>query len=333
LPPISATHVGPHVYTVGGTQSVIRTIRDQRIGADHVRVLPTWNGFHNVRNAGLLAAAAKTLLASKRSEIVHLHISNGGGWLREGALVGVCRARGLRVVVTIHGYDFPEFSRARPGFVQGILSRVDHVIVLSEEARDAVRALADVDVSIVPNPVAIDSEAPPAEHTPPVALFAGAVGHRKGVDVLIDAWRLLLDRGIDGELRIVGPHEDITPPDLPQMTREAAVHPNDVPGLLREVRVIVLPSRREAMPMILTEALAAGRPFVATAVGGVATITPNPEMLVAVDDARALAAGVARYLDDAKGAGEAGRRGQQYIVDTRSPEVIGQKLRAIYESL
>jgi glycosyltransferase involved in cell wall biosynthesis len=333
LPPIAATHVGPHVYTSGGTQSVIRTIRDHRIGADRVRVLATWNGFHNARNAGLLAVAAKTLLVSNSSEIVHLHVSNGGGWLREGTLVGVCRARGLRVVVTIHGFDFPEFARARPVFVRRVLGGVNHVIVLSEEARDVVRGLVDVDVSIVPNPVAIDLQAPPAEDAPPVALFAGAVGHRKGVDVLIDAWRLLLERGIDGQLRIVGPPEDITPPGLPQMTVEAAVHPNDVPCLLREVRVIVLPSRAEAMPMILTESLAAGRPFVATAVGGVATITPDPDMLVAVDDAPALAAAIARYLDDAKAAGEAGRRGRQYMVETRSPEVIGAKLRAIYEKL
>ena len=333
LPPIAATHVGPNIYTSGGTQSVIRTIRDQRVGADRVRVLATWNGFHNARNAGLIAAAAKTLFLSKRSEIVHLHISNGGAWLREGPLVGVCRARGLRVVVTIHGFDFPEFSRARPGLVRRILSGVGHVIVLSEEARDALRALVDVEVSIVPNPVAIDLEAPPAEDAPPVALFAGAVGHRKGVDVLIDAWRLLLERGTKGQLRIVGPPDDITPPDLHQMTLEAAVHPNCMPGLLREVRVIVLPSRAEAMPMILTESLAAGRPFVATTVGGVATITSDPDMLVSVDDAPALAAGIARYLDDAKAAGEAGRRGRQYMVETRSPEVIGPKLRAIYESL
>jgi glycosyltransferase involved in cell wall biosynthesis len=333
LPPIAVTHVGPHIYTSGGTQSVIRTIRDQRIGADRVRVLATWKGFHNVRNAGLLAAAAKAVFVSQGSEIVHLHVSNGGAWLREGTLVGVCRTRGLRVVVTIHGFDFPEFSQARPGFVRRVLSGVSHVIVLSEEARGAVQALVDVAVSIVPNPVTIDLKAPPAEDAPPVALFAGAVGHRKGVDVLINAWRLLLEREIKGQLRIVGPHEDITPPDLPQMTVEAAVHPSDVPSLLREVRMIVLPSRAEAMPMILTESLAAGRPFVATDIGGVATITPDPEMLVAVDDAPALADGIARYLNDAKAAGAAGRRGRQYMVETRSPEVVGAKLRAIYESL
>ncbi len=298
-----------------------------------MRVLATWNGFNSVRNAGMLAAAAKTLLLSDRSEIVHLHISNGGAWLREGPLISLCRARGLRLVVTIHGFDFPEFTRTRPQFVRRVLGNVDHVIVLSEEARDALRSVVDVDVSIVPNPVSIDLEAPPAESAPPTALFAGAIGRRKGVDVLLDAWRLLLDRGVDGQLRIVGPHEDIKPPELPQMTIEPALNPNDVPGLLRTVRLIVLPSRAEAMPMILAESLAAGRPFVATAVGGVATLTPDPNMLVAVDDAPALASAIARYLDDAKAAGVAGRRGQKYIIETRSPGVIGAKLRAIYESL
>ncbi len=85
--------------------------------------------------------------------------------------------------------------------------------------------------------------------------------------------------------------------------------------------------------MILTEALAAGRPFVATPVGGTETITPDSEMLVPVGDADALAAALSRYLGNRQLAGEAGMRGQRYIIKTRSPEVIDRKLREIYGGL
>ena len=82
--------------------------------------------------------------------------------------------------------------------------------------------------------------------------------------------------------------------------------------------------------MILAEALAAGRPFVATAVGGTRHLTPSEEMLVPVGDVSALAGALGGYLTDRASALAIGRRGQQFCLDTRSPELIGARFRAIY---
>ena len=326
--------VGPDLYSFGGTQTVMRVMRDHSIGADRVRVAATWNGPGHVDNARLVALAAARLMAADRRTIAHFHISNGGAWLREGVLIRVARARRLRTVVSLHGYEFPEFARRRPGFVRRALDGVDHVICLSEEAEQAVRAVGRSGmVTVLPNPVSIDYSAPPAADTPPVVLFAGAICLRKGVDVLCRAWTEVLAAGVQGHCRIVGPIEDFSPPALDRMAVEGPVHPDLVSDLVRGARVVVLPSRAEGMPMILTEALAAARPFVATPVGGVRSITPDAEMLVPVDDPTALAERLALYLGDPQRAERAGRRGQQYIIETRSPEVINQRLRAIYEGL
>lgn len=329
---ISVTHVGPDVYSFGGTQSVIRVIRDNKIGADQIRVLSTWNGQNQLKNALLTARAGAALARTARRTIAHFHISNGGGWLREGPLIRLAKLRGLRVVVTVHGSDFPEFARAHARFVGATLGHADHVIVLSEEARAAALQVApSLTTSVLANPVAIDRDAPGAASTPPVALFAGTIGHRKGVDVLVAAWRLLLAEGIEGSCRIVGPVDDYVPPPTERMLVEPPVHPDDVRELLRSVRVVVLPSRAEAMPMILTEALAGARPFVSTPVGGTPELAPDPRMLVPVGDAPALAAAVGRYLRDADLAERDGLRGQAHIAATRSPEVIDAELRRIYE--
>src|SRR5262245_52287103 len=100
-------HIGPHPLTVGGTQTVIRTIDEWSIGAEQISIRPTWDGPRQVRNAGLVRRAAGTLLRADRGTIVHVHMSNGGAYLRDGPLIALARARGLRVVVTIHGFDFP----------------------------------------------------------------------------------------------------------------------------------------------------------------------------------------------------------------------------------
>ncbi|SOX55734.1 glycosyl transferase family 1, partial [Mycobacterium ahvazicum] len=328
---LAVTHVGPDMYSFGGTQSVIRVIRDNKIGADDIRVLSTWDGGNHAKSLLLTARAGVALARTACPAIVHFHISNGGAWLREGPLIRLARARGFRIIVTIHGSDFHDFAATRPRFVGATLKCADHVIVLSEEARVAVAAVApSVRTSVVANPIPIDRDAPPAGLTPPVALFAGTVGRRKGVDDLVAAWRLLLDQGIDGHLRIVGRIDDYTPPPTERMSVEGPVHPDEIRDLLRTVRVVVLPSYAEGMPMILTEALAGARPFVATPVGGTAEIASDPGMLVPVGDVPALAAAIGRYLRDPGLAERDGLRGQEHIAATRSPQIIDAELRRIY---
>jgi len=254
--------------------------------------------------------------------------------VREGILIRLAHARGLRVVVTIHGHDFPEFAAARPRVVSSTLAKAGHVICLSDEVEALVKRLVPTQrVSVIANPVALDEDAPPASETRPIVLFAGTIARRKGVGVLVEAWKQLLDEGIDGECRIIGRPDDFTPPELERLTVEGPVHPDEIPALLRTVRVVALPSEAEGMPMILTEALAGARPFVATPVGGTAQITPDADMLVPVGDAPALAAALGRYLRDPQLAEAAGRRGQDHIRKTRSPAVIDARLREIYEGL
>lgn len=87
------------------------------------------------------------------------------------------------------------------------------------------------------------------------------------------------------------------------------------------------------MPMILTEALAAGRPFVATPVGATAELAPCEEMLVPVGDAPALADALQRFLTDPDSAQRLGARCQQFCRDTRGPAVIDVALRQFYRTL
>jgi glycosyltransferase involved in cell wall biosynthesis len=331
---VEVIHIGPHPLTVGGTQTVIRTISEWSIGADRITIRPTWSGPRQVRNAALVRRAAGAVLRADRKTVVHVHISNGGAYLRDGPLIALARSRGLRVVVTIHGFDFPEFAANHRRLTRLALASANGVICLSEESLEAVSALGvGAKARILANPVAIDADSPPADKTEPVALFAGAIGTRKGADVLQEAWRILLDRGTPGRCRLVGPIEDYEPVPLERMTVEGAVDPRLVRPLIRDARVVTLPSRAEGMPMILTEALAAGRPFVATPVGGTDELAPCEGMIVPVEDPTALADAIERFLADPRDAQEVGARCREFCEETRGPEVIGAKLREFYRAL
>lgn len=315
-------------------QSVLRVIRDHSVGAGRITVVPTWTGTSQIRNAVAVARAARVIMAADADTVVHVHLSNGGAYLRDPPLVRLARRRGLRVVVTVHGNDYAAFARAHPRIVAAALSPAGHVTCLSQEACAITTALIGGDrVSVLANPIAVDPDSPPADQTEPVVLFAGRVGLRKGVDVLVDAWREILSLGVEARCRIVGPIHDFTPPALERLTVEGPVDPDKVRALIRSARVIALPSRSEGMPMVLTEALACGRPFVATPVGGTQELAQCQDMIVPVGDAHALATALRRYLIDPSAARMTGQRGKSFCAQTRSPEVIGAQLGEIYARL
>jgi glycosyltransferase involved in cell wall biosynthesis len=329
--PLHVIHLGPDPRTIGGIQAVLRVVREHSVGADRITIAPTWSGRSQSRNALLVAQAARLILAAERGAIVHVHLSNRGAYLRDPPLMQLARRRRLRVVVSVHGDDFPSFARAHPRIVRSALSPASHITCLSADAQAAATETLGTDrVTVVANPIAVDRAAPPADRTEPVILFAGVVGLRKGVDVLVDAWRELLGQGVDGRCRIVGPIHDFQPPAVERLTVEGQVEPGKIRPLIHSARVVALPSRSEGMPMILAEALACGRPFVATPVGGIPSLAHASDMLVPVGDPGALAAALRRYLDDPAAAALTGRRGKQFCLETRSPEVVGAQLRAIY---
>jgi glycosyltransferase involved in cell wall biosynthesis len=329
-----AIHIGPHPLTVGGTQSVIRTIGEWGIGAEKIAISPSWAGPNQVANLGLMRRTVGAIVRARRGAVAHVHLSSGGAYLRDGPMIALARARGLRVVVTIHGFDFPEFAAQHRRLVRAALAPANGILCLSDETLEAVHAL-DIGARArkLPNPIPIDSKAPTALETEPIVLFAGAIGIRKGVDVLQDAWRLLLERGIEGRCRIVGPVEDYQPQPMERLSVEDAVDPRRVRPLIRDARVVTLPSRAEGMPMILTEALAAGRPFVSTPVGGTPTLAPCEGMIVPVGNSGALADAIERFLTDPAAAADVGGRCREFCRRTRGPEVIGAELREFYRAL
>jgi glycosyltransferase involved in cell wall biosynthesis len=88
---------------------------------------------------------------------------------------------------------------------------------------------------------------------------------------------------------------------------------DDVPGLLAGCDVVCLPSSVEGLPLVVLEAMAQGRPVVATAVGGTPELVVDGEtgLLVPPGDAVALAGALGKVLRDpglARRLGEAGRR-------------------------
>ncbi len=171
----------------------------------------------------------------------------------------------------------------------------------------------------------------PAGDRPETVVFAGEVGRRKGVDVLLAAWPRVRAARPGARLVLAGPPGDVAPPPLPGVDVLGARPRAAVGDLLAGARAAVLPSRAEVLPVFLLEAMAAARPVVATPVGEVAHLVDGAGVLVRPGDPAALAGALVDVLTDpglATARGEAGRR---RVAGAHAPAAVAAELAALYD--
>jgi len=161
-----------------------------------------------------------------------------------------------------------------------------------------------------------------------VLLALAALIPRKALDVLLDALALLAEAGSRPWLWIAG--DGPVRGDLERQARDLGLEEQvrllgrrtDVADLLAACDLFVIPSHREGLGVAALEAMAAGRPVVATAVGGLqeAVVEGRTGLLVPPGDARALATAIERLmLDDilrvSLGAAGPGRIAEGYLAE------------------
>jgi glycosyltransferase involved in cell wall biosynthesis len=171
-----------------------------------------------------------------------------------------------------------------------------------------------------------------------VVLAAGALVRRKGFDVLLEACAELARSGSEPRVWIAGEGEERAALEAQRASLglESRVRllgeRHDVPDLLGACDVFAMPSRREGLGVAALEAMCAGRPVVASAVGGLreAVIDGECGFLVEPGDAPGLARALARILSDARLAQDLGRGGRERVRERYLAEQMVEAYEALY---
>lgn len=171
--------------------------------------------------------------------------------------------------------------------------------------------------------------------------------HRKGLDVLLEAWRLVCETRPRESLRLllVGTggdaarlHARIDEMGLTNVVwvDRYVLDREEMKRYLSAADVSVLPSRHEGFPVAPLEAMACGLPVVAADAPGVSDILENGELsgglVVPREDAPALARALGRVLDDEALRLLLATRAQERVHFHFSLEVVGQKWRTFLEA-
>jgi glycosyltransferase involved in cell wall biosynthesis len=177
----------------------------------------------------------------------------------------------------------------------------EHVVVSETMRQEALRAFNGDRCTLIYNGVELPPGATPCEHTPGDQLVLGITGRLaagKGIEFAIRAVR-----DCNARLRIAGDGPDR--PRLESLTRELGVCSqveflgwiDDIPGFWRLCHAAIVPSTQtESFGLAAVEAMAAGRPVIASRQTALAEVTGASGLLVAPGSSRAIRAEINRLL-------------------------------------
>ncbi len=279
------------------------------------------------------------------ADVVHGHSAKAGFLVRLAAAV---RGRTARCVFTPHGWSFWAAQGAAARTYLGLERRAARwcrrIVAVSEHERDAgltagvgrfdqYRVIRNgVDLSrfdAVPSPVAgrivmLARLAPPKRH-----------------DLALHALQVVRRRVPEAELYLVG--DGPGRPEIERLAAELGLRDaarllgtrSDVPELLATAQCVLLASDYEGCPLSVLEAMAAGVPVVATAVGGIPELVADGEtgLLTPRGDAQALARALETVLADRDLAMRFGAEGRARARRELGRERMGAEVVALYDEL
>jgi glycosyltransferase involved in cell wall biosynthesis len=295
------------------------------------------------RLLSVIAAFRRFAREGFRPDLIHANLYPVGlpAWLAG-------RLHRIPVVITVHSSEFRKktLTRWQLWGARFAMERADVVMPVSEDLQRAMEAYGiRAPYRIVPNALDIDLFTPKAaveRGAQRRILFIGALEstHKKGVGYLFQALRRVSDRRQDWHLDLIG--DGPTRPYYEHLAQELGIAEDvtfhgiqpksEVVRYLHRCDFLVSSSLYETFGVVLIEAMAAGRPVIATQCGGPEEIVNDAVgVLVPPKDVAALAEAIDDMLDHAREYDPA--QLSAYAHQRYSYQAVGAKLDAIYRSV
>jgi glycosyltransferase involved in cell wall biosynthesis len=351
--PLNILHIDPERQWGGGEAQVLALLEYLACQGHHNDLLTHPQGRlwercqgRNVRTLPFVARndvdvrpvwGLRQLIRRHRYDIVHLHTKRAHAlslWLP--------RNKPAPKYVVTRRMDYPEINNRYTRWLYNHC--VDGIVVIS---KPIVKLLVDAGVDprrirLIHSGIDVSRFAKPCRvrrSEPPVVGCMAVLEERKGHRFLLEAMALLKARGL--RLRCVLAGDG---PERSSLEKTALCSGLDVefrgfvadtPAFLADIDVFVLPSLFEGLGVAALEAMAAGKPVVASGVGGLAELIEDgiTGLLAPPRDAQALSEAIARLLQDAGLARALGQRAAAHVREHFAVERMAARNEAYYYEL
>jgi glycosyltransferase involved in cell wall biosynthesis len=344
--------VSTSLETRGGIASYVRMLRGTELWTRwQVRHVATHRDGTAVGKIAAFAAALPRYLAEllvHRPDVVHVHMSSYGSFVRKAALCAIARALRVPVLIHVHGSEFDQFHDWLPWpgrvLVRATLEHAAVVVALGQVWAERLAVIAPAArVVAVPNGVRVPAPRVCAGEGPPHVVFLGEIGERKGAFTLIEAWaKLAAEPNVLGAARLTlaGDREVARAEAMAAELGIAAsvevrpwLSPAQVDHLLDDADLFVLPSRSEGQPMAVLEAMAHGLPVIAGAVGGIPELLDHGRcgLLIPPGEVDALVEALRRLLTEPHTRADLGAEARRRVLAEFDIDVVWHRFEALYE--
>ena len=185
--------------------------------------------------------------------------------------------------------------------------------------------------------------------------FVGSFKHRKGADILVNAFICMAQQYPDLNLLVIGPdtfddpvrakrHYEVFAEDLKCRIATSGLaervvftgRTDDVPSYLQASDIFIFPSRREGLPSAVLEAMSVGLPCVLASLDGIASeITANGEAAVIIDTESPAdyEKAISHLLSDPEAAAQLGKRARRRVEEVYSMKIVADRYLELYREL
>lgn len=328
---------GHHVTLVTGGEGPL--LREYELVAD--RLIRT-DSLRREIGPGDFSAARLVASLARDHDVVHAHAS-------KALAACVIPPNSKRAIWSAHGYDsahaeFRRLMRGPLGLLKAMLARragaisaaslnVAEKIVKAGVSRERVR--------VIYTGVRTDrfQAVPDVDPRPPIVIgAAGRLVGIKGFDVLIDAAARVLAEGHRARFLIYGdgPKEQALRDQIRSLSLEGSVEirpaTSDLPSAFAQMHVVAVPSRLDSFPLVPCEAMVAGRPVIASRVGGLPEAFDDGVhgLLVPIADVEALARAIALLVGDPARIATMGAAARSYASERYRWERVADEYDELY---
>jgi glycosyltransferase involved in cell wall biosynthesis len=281
------------------------------------------------------------LFRRERPDVVHLNSSKMGILGRIAAAVARVPVR----VFTVHGWAFKAYTGPASWlyrWADRLVRPLTTMIICPAESERAVgvrvRTCDPQQSTVIPNAVDVAAaQVSRLDGDPPLVVSVGRMDFPKDFVTLARALNRLEPDSFRGEIVGDGSDRPLVEQELAAAGEGRSIVltglREDVAAVLGGADVFVLSSQSECMPLSVLEAMAAGLPVVASAVGGVPEIVVDGEtgLLVSPGDPDALAGALARVLGDGQERRAMGAAGQERARKHHDLPAFREAHLALYE--
>lgn len=316
------TRMGHEVKIVAPASKPITTFGERFIRIGRPWPYPSSGSVARITFSPWLDFKVKAMLKREKFDIIHLHEP-----LCPTLCTTVLRVSNTVNVGTFHAVDSRGYTQWKPftaTILKKLFPRLAGKITVSEPAREFINRLFPGDYTVIPNGVDLEHFSPdvlPLEKFNDGRLnllFVGRLEKRKGLNYLLEAYRQLRNELPDSRLIVVG--------SSTRWSRQYEKHPAegvvftgyvpnaDLPQYYKSADIVCFPATgKESFGIVLLEAMAMGKPIVASNIKGYASVLSDGEegLLVPPADPAGVASAITSLVRDAGLRREMGRRGRE----------------------